>query len=106
MSLKSRPPQSAIKNILSDLFKLNFMSNTPITKFIIESRAPSKIDLKIKPDIADKRKNIDTMRSVRQEITIQIIKSCFSFFIISGFQSRFNKSVHTSKYTQKCKYYC
>ena len=93
MSLKSIPPQRASKNILSDLVMLNFIRDTPITKFIIESSVPSKMDLKIKSDITDRRKSINTMSSVRQEIKIQIIKSCFSFFIISGFQSRFNKSV-------------
>jgi hypothetical protein len=55
ISLKSRPPHKASKNILSDLFTLNFISIKPITKFIIDRRAPSKIDLKIKPDIWDKR---------------------------------------------------
>jgi len=55
MSLKSIPPQRASKNILSDLVMLNFIRDTPITKFIIESRVPSKIDLKIKPETADRR---------------------------------------------------
>jgi hypothetical protein len=55
MSLKSIPPHRASKNILSDLFKLNFISDTPIIKFITESSVPSKMDLKIKPDIAETR---------------------------------------------------
>ena len=105
MSLKMIPPQSASKNIFSGLSTLNFISNKPIIKFIIERSAPSKIDLKIKPEIPDKRKNIETMRRVRKEIMMQTISSCFSFFIISGFQNRFDKCVHTSKYTEKCEYY-
>lgn len=105
MSLKRIPPHSASKNMLSDLFALIFISIKPIIKFIIERRAPSKIDLKIKPDILDKRKNIETTISDRKEITIQKISSCFSFFIISCFQNRFNESVHTGEYTEKCKNY-
>ena len=93
ISLKRRPPHNASKNILSDFFTLNFINNKPIMKFIIEREAPSTIDLKIKPDMLDKRKNIVTMNSVRKENTIQKPISCCSFFIISGFQSRFNKSV-------------
>jgi len=99
ISLKRRPPHKASKNILSDLFTLNFISNKPIAKFIIDRKVPSKIDLKINPDMLDKRNNIATMKSVRKEIIIQTISSCFSFFIISGFQNRFDKCVHTSKYT-------
>jgi hypothetical protein len=102
ISLNSRPPQSASKKILSDLFTLNFISNNPIAKFIIERIAPNKIDLKINADILDKRKNIVTMKSVRKENTLQNTKSCCSFFIISGFQNRFNESIHTGKYTKKC----
>ena len=55
ISLKRRPPHSVSKNMLSDFFKLNFISNKPIIKFIIERSAPSKIDLKIKADIPEKR---------------------------------------------------
>lgn len=99
ISLKRRPPHSATKNMLSDFFMLNFISIKPIIKFIIERSAPSKIDLNIKPDILDKRKNIVTMRRVRKEINKATIKSCFSFFIISGFQNRFDECVHTGKYT-------
>ena len=64
MSLKRIPPHNANKNMLSDLFTLNFISNKPIVKFIIERSAPSKIDLKINPDMLDKRKNTVTIRSV------------------------------------------
>jgi len=99
ISLKRRPPHKASKNILSDLSSLNFISTKPIAKFIIDRKVPSKIDLKINPDMLDKRNNIATMKSVRKEIIIQTISSCFSFFIISGFQNRFDKCVHTSKYT-------
>ena len=106
ISLKRIPPHNASKNIFSDLSTLNFISNKPITKFIIESKAPTKIDLKIKPDMLDRRKNTLTMSSVRKEITIATIRSCFSFFIISGFQNRLNESVHTGKDTKKCKYHC
>lgn len=106
MSLKMIPPQSASKNIFSGLSTLNFISNKPITKFIIESRAPTKIDLKIIPDMPDERNNIVTMRSNRIETTKQKVRSCFSFFIISGFQNRLNESVHTGKDTKKCKYHC
>lgn len=102
MSLKRIPPHSTSKNILSDLFTLNFIRVRPIKKFIIESSAPSKIDLKINPDMLDKKKNIVTMRSVRKEITKAIIRICFSFFIISGFQNRFNESVHSCEYSKKC----
>ena len=101
ISLKRRPPHKASKNILSDLFTLNFISIKPIVKFIIDSRAPSKIDLKIKPDTLDKRKNIVTMRSDRKETKRQKISRCFSFFIISSFQSRFNESVHTNEHSEK-----
>lgn len=106
MSLKMIPPQSASKNIFSDLFTLNFISKNPIAKFIIESVAPSKIDLKTMPDMFDERNNIVTMRSNRKETTKQKVRSCFSFFIISSFQNRLNESVHTGKDTKKCKYYC
>lgn len=105
ISLKRRPPHKASKNILSDLSTLNFISTKPIAKFIIDRKAPNKIDLKIKAEMLDERKNKVTMRSVRKEITMQTISSCFSFFIISSFQNRFDKCVHTSKYTKKCKYY-
>lgn len=105
ISLKRSPLHSVSKNMLSDFFKLNFISNKPIIKFITERSAPSKIDLKIKPVIPDKRKIIETMRSARKEIMMQTISSCFSFFIISGFQNRFDKCVHTSKYTEKGEYY-
>jgi hypothetical protein len=105
ISLKRRPPHSTIKNIFSDFFSLNFISNKPIVKFIIDRKAPSKIDLKINPDMLDKRNNIviiiiDIMETKRQKIS-----SCFSFFIISSFQNRFDECVHTSKYTEKCKDY-
>jgi hypothetical protein len=106
MSLKMIPPQSASKNIFSGLFKLNFINNKPIIKFIMESRVPIKIDLKTMPDIFDERNNIVTMRSNRKETTKQKVRSCFSFFIISSFQNRLNESVHTGKDTKKCKYYC
>ena len=106
MSLKRIPPHSASKNILFDLLALNFISNTPIVKFIMESRTPSKIDLKIKPDILDKRNRIIIKRSDKTETIIQKISSRFSFFIISSFQNRSNESVHTRKYTEKRKYYC
>ena len=102
MSLKRMPPHSASKNILSDLFTLNFMSDSPIKKFIIERNDPSNIDLKIKPDMLDRRKNTVTMSIVRKEITSATIRSCFSFFIISSFQNRLNESVHSGKYTKKC----
>jgi hypothetical protein len=102
MSLKMIPPQSASKNIFSGLSTLNFISNKPITKFIIESRAPTKIDLKIIPDMPDERNNIVTMRSNRIETTKEKVRSCFSFFI----QNRLNESVHTGKDTKKCKYQC
>jgi hypothetical protein len=55
MSLKRKPPHTVSKNVLSDLFTLNFISVKPIKKFIIERRAPSKTDLKIKPDILDEK---------------------------------------------------
>jgi len=55
ISLKRRPPHNASKNMLSDFFTLIFISNKPIIKFIIERSAPSKIDLKINPDILEKR---------------------------------------------------
>lgn len=55
ISLKSRPPHKASKNILSDLFTLNFISIKPIMKFIIDRKAPSKIDLKTMPDIPEKK---------------------------------------------------
>lgn len=106
ISLKRRPPHKASKNILSDLFRLNFISSKPIIKFIIERRAPIKIDLNIKPDMPDKRKNIETTRRDKKEIKTQKISSCFSFFIISSFQNRFNESVHTCEYTKKCTYHC
>ncbi len=105
-SLKRIPPQSASRNMLFDLFALNFMSNRPIKKFITERKAPSKIDLKIKPDMLERRKNIVRMRSVRKEMTNATIRSCLSFFIISSFQSRFDESVHTGEYTEKGKYNC
>jgi hypothetical protein len=106
MSLKMIPPQSASKNIFSDLFTLNLMSDSPIKKFIIERNAPSNIDLKINPDMPDRRKSKVTMSMVRKDITKAKIRRCFSFFIISGFQNRLNESVHTGKDTKKCKYYC
>jgi hypothetical protein len=102
MSLKRMPPHSASKNTLSDLFTLNFMSDSPIKKFIIERNAPSNIDLKIKPDMLDRRKNRVTMSSVRKEITSATIISCFSFFIISSFQNRLNESVHSGEDSKKC----
>ena len=105
MSLKMIPPHSASKNIFSGLFTLNFINNKPITKFIMVIRAPTKIDLKIIPDMLDERNNIVTIRSDRKETTKQKFRSCFSFFIISSFQNRLNESVHSGKYTKKCKYY-
>lgn len=85
MSLKRIPPHSASKNILSDLFTLNFISVRPIKKFIIERSAPIKIDLKIKPDMLEKRKNIVTMSSGRKEMTNAKIISCL-LFIFYHFQ--------------------
>jgi hypothetical protein len=105
ISLKSRPPQSASKNIFSGLFTLNFIKDKPITKFIKEIKAPAKTDLKIIPDMLDEKNNIVTMRSDRNETTKQKVRRCFSFFIISSFQNRLNESVHTGKYTKKCKYH-
>jgi hypothetical protein len=55
MILKRKPPHTVSKNILSDLLRLNFISIKPIKKFIIERRAPSKIDLKTIPDILDEK---------------------------------------------------
>ena len=75
INLNRRPPQSASKKIFSDLFTLNFISNNPIAKFIIERIAPSKMDLKINTEMLDKRKNIVTMKRVRKENTIQKPKS-------------------------------
>ena len=68
ISLKMIPPQRARKNIFSDLFTLNFISKNPIAKFIIESVAPSKIDLKTMSDIFDERNNIVTIIGTRPEI--------------------------------------
>jgi hypothetical protein len=101
MSLKRMPPHRASKNILSDLFTLNFMNDSPIKKFIIERNAPSNIDLKIKPDIFEIMKNTVTMSSVRMEITRATIRRCFSFFIISGFQNRLNEGVHSGEDSKK-----
>jgi len=53
ISLKRRPPHSESKNILSDLFTLNFINNMPIVKFNIEKPAPSKIDLNIRPESSE-----------------------------------------------------
>jgi hypothetical protein len=55
ISLKRRPPHNASKNIFSDLFTLNFISKNPIAKFVIDRRAPIKIDLKTMPDILEMR---------------------------------------------------
>jgi hypothetical protein len=55
ISLKRRPPHSASKNILSDLFTLNFINNKPIVKFNIEKPAPSKIDLNIRLESSEIR---------------------------------------------------
>ena len=105
ISLKRRPPHKASKNIFSDFLTLNFIIVRPIKKLITERRAPSKIDMKIKPDIKDEKYKIVITRSDRELVIIQKISSCFSFFTISSFQNRFNKGVHTCKYTKKSKDY-
>lgn len=68
VSLKRSPPQSESKKILSDFLRLNFISRNPIKKFIIERNAPSNIDLKINPDMPDRKKSKVTMSMVRKEI--------------------------------------
>ena len=55
ISLKRSPPHSESKNILSDLFTLNFINNIPIVKFNVEKLAPSKIDLNIRPESSEIR---------------------------------------------------
>lgn len=55
ISLKRRPPQSVSKNILSDLFTLNFINKKPTAKFNIEKPVPSRIDLKIGPETSEIR---------------------------------------------------
>jgi hypothetical protein len=55
ISLKRRPPHNASKNILSDLRTVNFINRNPKVKFRMESNAPNKIDLKIRPETSEVR---------------------------------------------------
>jgi len=106
MSLNSIPPQSASKNIFSDLFTLNFISKNPIAKFIIESIAPSKIDLKTMPDKFNERNDIVTRRSARNETTKQKLGAAFHFLSFPAFRTDLMKVYIPAKTPRNAKYYC
>ena len=103
-NLKTNPPQRKIINIFSGLLILITINITPIIKFRVDSNIPKRIDLKSILVIIELKKRIERVIKVSVVNEMDIEKSRFSFFIFSGFQNRFYKCVHTSKYTKESKY--
>ena len=103
ISLDNIPPQRANKNIFSDFSIENLIINRPIKKFKIDTMKPNKIDLKNNMFIVEKMKRIIIRDMSKNVIVVTPTSNCFSFFTISGFQNRFDESIHASKNTKKCK---
>jgi len=103
-NLKISPPQRKIRNIFSGLLILLTINIIPIIKFRVVSNIPKRNDLKRISVIIELKKRIERIIKVSVVNEMDIENSRFSFFIFSGFQSRFYKCVHTSKYTKESKY--
>lgn len=102
-NLKRSPPQSEVKNTLSDFLMLSLISKKPTVKFRKESNAPNRMDLYNKLDrLEERNRNVIIAVDIKVTNRPETIKD-FSFLIITGFQNRFNEGVQTSKYPKKCK---
>jgi hypothetical protein len=69
ISLKRRPPQRTRRNTFSDLLMLKFIARKPIEKLMVESIAPSNIDLKSTPEICEV-----TKRMVNRDIITKVTR--------------------------------